>query len=201
MNPLFHLALGIAGGSLFAVPTWAADSIWSHDNIHAWSVAPFDANKRTPEERGDMLLRLGLKHYAYSWRDVHIPTFEAEIVAMKKRGIDFVGWNLISVEIDDAPAKASLEAFRRQGIHPTIWIMHTSRGRPKTMTEWKKLLPPEDARFLPATSEEIPKLPPLEREQGQAAMKKATRRLQENSFTHSPAEQKARVSQEADRIK
>jgi sugar phosphate isomerase/epimerase len=79
--------------------------------------------------------------------------------------------------------------------------MHTSRGRPRTMAEWKKLLPPEDARGLPATTEEITKLPSPQREQAQAAMKKATRRYQEQSFTHSPEEQKARVIQEADRIK
>ena len=114
LSSLCHLGLlgcclGIVVAPLAAaVP--AAGSIWAHENIHAWSVAPFDSVKRTPEERLAMLQRLGLKHYAYSWREVNIPTFEAEIIAAKQHGIALLAWNLLSAEIDEAPAKAALEA-------------------------------------------------------------------------------------------
>src|SRR5690242_16000067 len=42
-----------------------AGSIWAHDNLVAWEVAPLDTAKRTPEERAQMLKRLGFGHYAY----------------------------------------------------------------------------------------------------------------------------------------
>ena len=34
-----------------------------------------------------MLERLGFKHFAYDWRAEHIPTFDAEIEALKRHGI------------------------------------------------------------------------------------------------------------------
>jgi sugar phosphate isomerase/epimerase len=202
-SPLCHLGLfgcclGIVVAPLAAAAP-AAGSIWAHENIHAWSVAPFDSVKRTPEERLAMLQRLGLKYYAYSWREVNIPTFEAEIIAAKKHGIALLAWNLLSVEIDEAPAKAALEAFRRQNVHPQLWVMHSPRGRPRTPAEWGKLMPP--GTKLPASTAELQQWPAAEREKYQEAMKKATRRLQEQSFTKSPEEQRARVIQEADRIK
>ncbi len=34
-----------------------------------------------------MLERLGFRHFAYDWRAEHIPTFDAEIEALKKHGV------------------------------------------------------------------------------------------------------------------
>ena len=35
-----------------------------------------------------MLQRLGFKRFAYDWRAEHVPTFDAEIDALKKHGIE-----------------------------------------------------------------------------------------------------------------
>ena len=48
---------------------------------------PFDSKKRTPEERAAMLQKLGFKHFAYDWRAEHIPTFDAEVEALKRHGV------------------------------------------------------------------------------------------------------------------
>src|SRR6516165_10617468 len=61
--------------------------IFSRDNLIAWCIVPFDAKKRTPEERATMLQRLGFKHFAYDWRAEHIPTFDAEVEALKRHGV------------------------------------------------------------------------------------------------------------------
>ena len=57
------------------------------ENLVAWCIVPFDSKKRAPEERAAMLERLGFRHFAYDWRAEHIPTFDAEIDALKRHGI------------------------------------------------------------------------------------------------------------------
>src|ERR1700760_3210722 len=65
-----------------------ANPLWAHDNLIAWCAVPYDGKGRGPEERAEMLQRLGFKHFAYDWRDKDIPTFDAEIEALKKHHID-----------------------------------------------------------------------------------------------------------------
>src|SRR5689334_15576403 len=61
----------------------SAPAIFARDNLIAWCIVPFDSKKRAPEERAAMLQRLGFTHFAYDWRAEHIPTFDAEIDALK----------------------------------------------------------------------------------------------------------------------
>ena len=53
-------------------------------NLTAWCVVPFDARKRGPEQRAEMLQRLGFRSFAYDWRAEHVPTFDAELEALKQ---------------------------------------------------------------------------------------------------------------------
>jgi len=59
------------------------------ENLVAWCIVPFDAKKRNPAERSEMLVKLGLKRCAYDWRQEHVATFEEEILQYKKHGIDY----------------------------------------------------------------------------------------------------------------
>src|SRR6185295_9530942 len=68
-----------------AVP--AGEGLFARTNLVAWCIVPFDAKKRGPEERGQMLEQLGIKKLAYDWRAEHIPTFDAEVAAMKRHGV------------------------------------------------------------------------------------------------------------------
>src|SRR4051812_9678316 len=57
----------------------AAKDIFDRDNLVAWCIVPFDAKKRTPAQRAQMLEKLRIHRFAYDWRAEHLPTFEAEL--------------------------------------------------------------------------------------------------------------------------
>lgn len=93
----------------------AEEGLLAPDNLVAWCIVPFDASKRGPEERAVMLKELGISKCAYDWRAEHIPTFEQEILAYKKHGIEFFAfWSAH----EDA-----FQLFEKHDLHPQIWIM------------------------------------------------------------------------------
>jgi hypothetical protein len=51
----------------------AADDLFAKRNLVAWCIVPFDAKKRGPEERAQMLKNLGIRRLAYDYRAEHIP--------------------------------------------------------------------------------------------------------------------------------
>jgi sugar phosphate isomerase/epimerase len=114
----------------------AASSLWAHDNLAAWCVVPFDAKKRGPEERAEMLQRLGFKKFAYDWRGSNIPTFDAEIEAMQKHNIELIAW-WSPDNAGDPTTKTILEAFKRHQIHPQLWVM--GGGKPNLSPEEQKM--------------------------------------------------------------
>lgn len=83
------------------------------ENLVAWCIVPFDANKRGPEERAQMLKRLGIRKVAYDWRGDHVSTFEEEILAYQKHGLEFFAfWSW----------HPSMEALiKKHNIQPQIW--------------------------------------------------------------------------------
>jgi len=123
--------------------------LWAHDNLFAWGAAPFDEKKREPEERAQMLERLGFKHVAFNWRDRNIATFDTEIDALKKRGIRLLAWALYVTDdagvqqpwkdytvespgslmygrkpsVQSLTLKGLLETFKRHRVHPQLWLI------------------------------------------------------------------------------
>lgn len=90
-------------------------SVLREDNLVAWCIVPFDAAKRGPAERAQMLKELGINRSAYDWREEHVPTFEQEILEYKKHGIEFFAfW---------ATHEAALKLFEKHDLHPQIWQM------------------------------------------------------------------------------
>jgi hypothetical protein len=121
-------AIALGGLSSLAGEVSAAESVFARDNLVAWCIVPFDAAKRGPEERAEMLVRLGIKRVAYDWRQEHVATFEEEILAYKKRGLEyfaFWSWH---------PDMAAL--ITKHGIRPQIWITVSS---PKDGTQEEKV--------------------------------------------------------------
>lgn len=103
-------------------------SIFRKQNLVAWCIVPFDAKKRGPEQRAQMLKRLGIQRVAYDWRFQNVQEFEAEILAYKKHGLEyfaFWSWH---------PAMGPL--IRKHQIHPQIWITNPS---PKADTQQAKI--------------------------------------------------------------
>lgn len=96
-------------------------ALWNHENLVAWCVVPFDAKRRNPEERAQMLQTLGFKHFAYDWRGEHVPTFDAELEALKQHGIEPLAW-WFPLKADDPLARSILETFKRHHVHPQLWV-------------------------------------------------------------------------------
>ncbi|MEM9645058.1 MAG: TIM barrel protein [Planctomycetota bacterium] len=91
------------------------DSVLRRENLVAWCYVPFDAAKRSPAERAEMLHELGILRGAYDWRQQHVPTFEQEILEYRKHGVEmFAFWS----EHDEA-----FRLFEKYGMHPQIWRM------------------------------------------------------------------------------
>src|SRR5687767_13063684 len=91
---LLVLALGgLAAPCLAAQPpptsptAASAERLLAPDNLVAWCIVPFDAKKRGPQERAEMLAKLGFRKFAYDYRAEHVPTFDAELAALAKHKI------------------------------------------------------------------------------------------------------------------
>ena len=98
----------------------AADTLFDKQNLAAWCIVPFDAAKRGPEARAEMVAKMGLKKVAYDWRQEHVVEFEREILAYQKNGIEmFAFWGVH----DDA-----LRLFEKYKMHPQLWIMMKGTG-------------------------------------------------------------------------
>src|SRR4051812_25709033 len=122
MNAILRIillgVLAMAGPSRAA----AADyQLFARTNLVAWCIVPFDTKKRGPEERGQMLEQLGIRKLAYDWRAEHIPTFDAEVAAMKRHGVEMTAW-WFPGELN-ADARAILDCIKRNQIHPQLWVM------------------------------------------------------------------------------
>jgi len=124
------LPLLVLFSSVLCLPCAHADEpgVLRQDNLVAWCIVPFDASKRTPEQRAAMLKELGIKRCAYDWRAEHVPTFEAEIQAYQKEGIEFFAfWRTHD---------RALELFEKYDLHPQIWDMIP---QPKADTQGAKV--------------------------------------------------------------
>jgi hypothetical protein len=184
-----------------------SSSLWAHDNLVAWEVIPYDALKRSPEERAKMLARLGIRHYAYldmgqqpkQPRELRLYV-DAEIEAMQKYNIDVLAW-YYWIDVDD-PAqdpevRLTLESFKRHHIHPQLWVSQSQAHYPKTSKGWAKYFPP--GIKIPATTEEYNNLSGAEKHVVDTALIKAEEQV--DHFPGSPREYQRRVELEADRIR
>jgi sugar phosphate isomerase/epimerase len=110
---------------IFTTLTFAANPSprdpFAPENLVAWCIVPFDAKKRGPEERAQMLDQLGIKRFAYDYRAEHIPTFQAEMDAVKTHGIELVAWWFPTTLNDEA--RSILGVIERNGLHPQLWVM------------------------------------------------------------------------------
>lgn len=113
------LTFVLAAGLLLGSSSIAGDAKnLQPDRLVAWCIVPFDAKQRGPAERAEMVRRLGMARVAYDWRDVHVPTFEEEILQYKKHDIEFFAfWSWHD---------AFEPLIEKHGIHPQIWLMFSA---------------------------------------------------------------------------
>ncbi len=117
LRALILYGLLIPCGASIAQPPQAAQDadVLRPENRVAWCIVPFDAANRTPRERAQMLQELGIKRCAYDWREEHVPTFEAEILAYKEHGIEFFAFWGVHDE--------AFRLFEQYDLHPQVWQM------------------------------------------------------------------------------
>jgi hypothetical protein len=140
------LLLALAICLVLPANTARAQELFARSNVVAWCIVPFDAKKRGPEERAQMLERLGIKRLAYDYRAEHIPTFDAEVEAMKRHGIEFTAWWFPTTLNDEA--RTILAVIGRQKITPQLWVM--GGGAPaRDATEQRERVKSEASRLKP----------------------------------------------------
>ncbi|MES2693591.1 MAG: TIM barrel protein [Verrucomicrobiota bacterium] len=140
------LVLALSAAALSSAQGAEVASIWNKENLQAWCIVPYDAKKRTPEERAEMLKRIGLRAYAYDFRPQHIPEFDREVEVMKAQGIELTAW-WFSSKMDDN-ARKILATIERQKIKPTLWV--SGGGAPaKNAAEQVARITSEVARIKP----------------------------------------------------
>lgn len=175
MNSINCPALRILMFCTLLAPIACADSVtrssaaeppglWARDNLVAWCAAPpWDAKARGPEERAQMLKRLGFKHFAYNWNEKSVPSFDAEIEALQKHGINLLAWALYGS--DNSNTQRILQTFRRHGVRPQLWVIQPLRRRqrddlPKSHAEWSNLPEPQKSAVLTEVlRDDLPKTP------------------------------------------
>lgn len=106
-------------------------SIFARDQLVAWCIVPFDAKKRTPAQRAEMLKKIGLTKLAYDYRAEHIASFDEEMLQLKKHDIDLFAWWFPTTLNDEA--KLILDVLRRHNIKAQLWV--TGGGGPVSNEE------------------------------------------------------------------
>lgn len=124
----------------------AAQGLFAKKNLVAWCIVPFDSKKRGPEERAAMLEKLGFSKFAYDYRAEHIPTFDAEIEALKRHHIELSAWWFPTTLNDEA--KMTLAIFAKHQVTPQLWV--TGGGAPtNSPQEQQQRVLAEAARIRP----------------------------------------------------
>ena len=103
-----------------------SDSFFATNNLMAWCIVPFDATQRTPQQRAEMLKRLGVGKLAYDYRAEHVPSFEKEILALKANDIELTAWWFPTTLTDEA--KLILRLLDKHQVKTQLWV--TGGGGP-----------------------------------------------------------------------
>ena len=146
---LFSGAMGCGLPCLHAADSRTDDDagLFARSNLVAWCIVPFDAKKRGPEERAAMMEKLGFKLFAYDYRAEHVPTFDAEIAALKRHNVRLLAWWFPGALNDEA--KMILDVFKRNNVRDVqLWI--TGGGEPtKSADEQRARVEAEAQRIHP----------------------------------------------------
>ncbi len=129
--------------ALFFSRAAAAKDIFARDNLVAWCIVPFDAKKRTPSQRAQMLEKLGIHRFAYDWRAEHLPMFDAELDQLKQHNIELTAlWFPAELNAD---ARILLDGIKKHDLHPQLWVMtqiNPQGGQDKTVAAAAAMIRP-----------------------------------------------------------
>jgi hypothetical protein len=117
----FALIISLAISRLQAAAEPArANDLFARENLVAWCIVPFDAKKRTPRQRVQMLSDLKIKKFAYDWRAEHLPTFDEELALLKQHDIQLTAvWFPADLDRD---ARLLLQTIAKHQLTPQLWV-------------------------------------------------------------------------------
>ncbi len=122
----------------------AEDNLFRRENLVAWCIVPFDSQHRTPQQRADMLVKLGIHQLAYDYRAEHIPSFDEEVEQLKKHNIKLLAW-WFPTELN-TEAKLILGVLEKHQVKTQLWV--TGGGGPtKTPEEQRARVDAEAIRI------------------------------------------------------
>lgn len=128
--------------------------LFRRDNLVSWCIVPFDSQKRGPEARAAMLAKLGIKRLAYDYRAEHVPTFDAELDALAKHGIELTAWWFPATLNDEA--RQILALLERRNVRTQLWV--TGGGAPTKSTEEQAARVQQEAARLRPIAEAAAKI-------------------------------------------
>ena len=116
--------------------------LFAKQNLVAWCIVPYDNVKRTPEQRATMLRELGIKKFAYDWRDEHLLTMAREIATMRQAGIQLKSvWFWVnggSGRVLDQTNEYILATLKQQQAPTELWLSFNEQYFAR-LTEAEKL--------------------------------------------------------------
>jgi len=113
---LVLLALSVGFGSR----ALGQGDVFRRENLVAWCIVPFDSQHRTPQQRAEMLVKLGIHQLAYDYRAEHIPSFDEELEQLKKHQIKLLAW-WFPTQLNDE-AKLILDVIARHQLQTQLWV-------------------------------------------------------------------------------
>ncbi len=100
--------------------------LFEKENLLAWCIVPFDAESRSPQERAEMLVDLGITHFAYDYQDEHIPIFKEEIETLKDHHISLDAvWLWVDPQWEEplnSAGREIIDILRETGTKTEIWL-------------------------------------------------------------------------------
>ena len=104
--------------------------VFGKHNLVAWCIVPYDAAGRGSLERARMLKGLGIKKFAYDWREKHIPTFDEELNALAEHGSELTAfWFPTGMNpANEKTPRIILDLLARHKVKTQLWL---SVGTPK----------------------------------------------------------------------
>ncbi len=124
---LWHLCLLMMLLSLPTAPLGASrTSPFSKSNLHVWAYEEYDAVKRSPTERAQLLKELGIHKAGYICRNAkRTAEFESYLNAYREHGIELVGvWTPVHTKapLSEPQIKGFLEAVDRYQLQIQWWL-------------------------------------------------------------------------------
>jgi sugar phosphate isomerase/epimerase len=105
--------------------------IFSEENLIAWCIVPFDAARRTPLQRAQMLKDLGITRLAWDWRMEHIPLLEEEINTLRDHQIELSAvWFWVDNNLEEGllpHQEKILQTLQETHTQTTLWVSFPER--------------------------------------------------------------------------